>query len=90
MSTTDVLRAVARIASATHADMCNSVMGRGGNPARRFAMWALFRAGGRTHAEIAGRLQTTQSNVAVTLRRLRSQPSAEIAAWMAAWEDEFE
>lgn len=90
MSTTDVLRAVARIASATPADMCNSVMGRGGNPARRFAMWALFRAGGRTHAEIAVRLQTTPSNVAVTIRRLRSRPSAQIAAWIAAWEDEFE
>ena len=60
--------------------------GRGGNPARRFLMWALADGALMSQVEIARRLGVTPPHVCRVLGQLgRAAPTGPIAAWLSAW-----
>jgi hypothetical protein len=60
--------------------------GPGGNPAKRFLIWALWRGALLTHVAIGRRLGMTGGHVGRVLSRLRQGQLAEpITAWQAAW-----
>jgi putative transposase len=79
----DVLEEVARVAGCTVAAVKERKMGPGANPARRLAVWALSRAQGYSHREIAGALGMSEGEVAKVLWRLRrGPPRAPLAGWV--------
>ena len=60
--------------------------GRGANPARRFAIWALYRGAGIKQREIAKLLNVTLYQVSKLLSRLRNDDVTEpVAGWMNQW-----
>ena len=84
-----VIRLVEEFADASWSEICRSRQGRGGNPLRRFAIWALRRCAGQTpcsHRDIAKLLDTTPGAVNQALLRLRSRKEA---AKVREWEEKF-
>lgn len=60
--------------------------GRGANPARRFAIWALDRRRGSTHLEISRLLNVSPRQVSRVLGCLRDHPVHEpVRGWMESW-----
>ena len=83
-----VLIEVLEVTGAEEGDLDRSVRGRGGNPVRRFAVWALDRETTLTQAEIGELLGMAAGNVRVTLSQLRRQGAAVAEPdrqWMAVW-----
>lgn len=87
-SAESVLVEVLEVTGAEEDDLDRSVRGRGGNPVRRFAVWALDRETTLTQAEIGGLLGMSAANVQTTLAQLR-RPGAVVAEldrqWMEVW-----
>lgn len=80
----EVLRRVAQEAGCSVTALKRSEMGRGANPARRLAVWALSRAQGYAHREIAAALGMREGQVAKVLWQLRREPPRSLLArWMA-------
>jgi len=81
-----VIADVCRMTGASEQQLFDRRSGPRANPERRFAVWALYRATGCKHREIAERLNVTQNQVARLLSRLRRDDVAEpLAGWMADW-----
>jgi DNA-directed RNA polymerase specialized sigma24 family protein len=79
----EVLNQVALQAGCSVAALRQRVMGPGANPARRLAVWALSRAQGYSHGEIAAALRMSEGQVAKVLHRLRHEtPRAPLSDWM--------
>ncbi len=84
----EVLDAVCQLAGVSEERLQRSVHGRGANPARRMAAWALSVSTNLTHLEIGDRLAMSGSHVANVLLRLRRSPPPVIRGWMTWWEAE--
>lgn len=81
---------LARVSALTGVEaeaLAEGVRGRRGNPARRFAIWALARGTTLTHKQIGALLGMTPAHVSQTLTGTRtSEPGPALAGWMAAWD----
>lgn len=84
MNTADgVLRAVAEIAGCPVTDLKRAQLGRGANPARRLAVWALAQEQAYSHGEIGAVLGMSEGQVGKVLSRLRRDRAAQpLASWM--------
>jgi hypothetical protein len=82
----EVLEEVCRMTGASIEEIRQTERGPCANPARRFAIWALYRGAGLMHREIAHKLDVPQYQVSRLLSRMRrpgvSQP---LRRWMDAW-----
>jgi putative transposase len=65
----ELVEAICQITGATRERLKESVRGRGGNPERRFAVWALQTSTYMTHREVGGVLGMTLHHVAREARR---------------------
>jgi putative transposase len=82
----EVLAKVCRMTGASEGELRAREKGRGANPARRFAIWALYRGAGIKQREIAKRLNVTLYQVSKLLSRLRNEEASEpVAGWMNKW-----
>ena len=82
--------ALARVCATTGVDeqqLRTSVVGRGANPARRFAVWALSRHTSLTQQQIGRELLMSTAQVANVLRHLRQRTSDEIKGWQDGWSE---
>ena len=85
VSVSHVLKRVALQAGCSVASLKQPKMGRGANPARRVAVWALSRAPGYSHREIANALDMSEGQVAKVLWRMRQElPTPPLSIWMEA------
>jgi len=81
-----VLAEVCRLTGSNREELQRSARGRGANPARRFAAWALSRSTRQPLREVAEVLHMSQRQIACLLHRIRSgQVSSEVRTWIAAW-----
>jgi putative transposase len=81
----EALARVRRITGATEAMLLERKYGPAANPARRFAIWALYRRGVKQR-EIAERMRTTYYQVSRLLSRLRNEKAREpLRRWMQDW-----
>jgi REP element-mobilizing transposase RayT len=82
----EVMAEVCRITRASEEQLLLRELGPRANPARRFAVWALYRGAGMKQRDIAKRLRVPYYQVSKTLSRLRkggaSQP---LRGWMREW-----
>ncbi|MGC3998777.1 MAG: transposase [Anaeromyxobacter sp.] len=85
-SVDQVLREVARIAGCSMAELKRPAMGRGANPGRRLAVYALSRAQAYPHDEIARVLGMSTGQVAKVLWALRHHPGPPLHDWLAELE----
>ena len=69
MTVEELVEAICQITGATRERLKESVRGRGGNPERRFAVWALQTSTYMTHREVGGVLGMTLHHVAREARR---------------------
>ncbi len=82
----DVLLRVAAVTGVTRKDLPVAIRGRRGNPARRFAAWALSVETTLTQATIGEQLGMSPAQVAQVLGKVRrGEASKEIEAWRARW-----
>ena len=85
-SVDEILARVIDHTGTTHLRLSNAGRGRIGNPARRFAVWALAKERDMQYAEIGRLLDMTPSQVAVTLARLKKDSSSPVVVrWMETW-----
>lgn len=81
----EALARVRRITRATEAMLLERKYGPAANPARRFAIWALYRRGVKQR-EIAERMRTTYYQVSRLLGRLRNEKARDpLRRWMQDW-----
>lgn len=85
-SLSSTLDVVCEITGATRQELKQSRHGRGAQPERRFAVWALARATTATQGEIGRALEMSASQVGVILHRLRGKRSPKIDGWIARFE----
>jgi len=82
----DVLARVCELTGVTRQALGQPVRGRGGNPARRFAIWALTRETTLSHVRIGELFGMSGAHVAQVLSTVRkAEPGPEIEAWKQAW-----
>lgn len=81
----NLLAEVARIAGVKPEMLKRGVMGRRGNPARRFAVWALKQSTFLTQKQIGQVLGMSESHVSRDLGRARTN----MQEWIEAWEEVF-
>ena len=82
----EVIAAVVTVTGADRAILTSTRRGRGGNPARRFAVWALRRATDLGAADIGALLCMSANQVGAVLWRLRHHPvKPPLDRWIAAW-----
>lgn len=86
-----VLVDVLELTGADESELDLSVLGPGGNPVRRFALWALDRETTLTQSEMGELLGMSPANVAVSLRRLRREQDvrAPVREWMDLWVEHY-
>ncbi len=84
-----VLRRVRSLTAVGAAELERAERGRGANPARRFAVWALVRDGLLSYRQVGELLAMSAVQVGHTMRALRGRPSAELGAWIDAWEEKY-
>ena len=82
----ELVAAILEVTGERRAVLSQSVQGRVGNPARRFAVWALSRDSGLSQTEIGGVVGMAVPQVSQTLRRVGSSPPEPIASWIETWE----
>ncbi len=66
----EVLRMIRAVTGSSDRQLKEVAMGRGANPARRFAVWAVVRRGGASHWQAATLLGMSRAQVANVLQRL--------------------
>ncbi len=82
----DILAAVTALTDVSMDDLMRSHHGRGANPARRLAVWALARASTLSNAEIAHLMGMTTNQANLVLSRIRTRrQSAQFNRWKDAW-----
>ncbi|MBI5508876.1 MAG: transposase [Deltaproteobacteria bacterium] len=82
----EVLSEVLQITGSDPRTLTRSARGRRGNPARRFALWALRQETDLTHVQIGRLLELSESHASHLLRRIRSRPPEPLAQWISEWE----
>ncbi len=81
-----VLARVRDITGASQEDLMCQELGPRANPARRFAIWALYRSSGLTHRELGEILDVPYGQVANLLSRMRRQEVQQpVRGWMDEW-----
>ncbi len=80
-----VLDAVLEIAGAHRRELTRSVQGRGGNPVRRFAAWALSQESNLTQVEIGALLGMSETHVSHVVRRMAASCREPLEEWMNIW-----
>lgn len=91
--TTDVesvLEAVCRITGVDRAALTVKERGRGANPARRFAAWALARSTPLNNVEIARALEMAPAQIQNLLSRMRRGTPEPLASWRKVWFEDGE
>jgi REP element-mobilizing transposase RayT len=84
----EVLVEVCKLTGLNLKEILTSRRGKGANPARRFAVWALHQSTTCTQKEIAGTLEMPFSQVTSLLSRFRHrEQSVTIRKWMETWHD---
>lgn len=83
-----VLERVEKITGVSRREILTARSGRGANPARRYAVWALAESTRLTCAQIGKELGMTEGHVSKTLRRWRESSGAKLSSWIAAWHNE--
>ena len=81
----DVLTRIVAHTGVGPKEIRRTIRGRGGNPARRFAVWALARATMLTQAAIGEQLQLSPTRVANILATIEQTSDERVQAWMAQW-----
>jgi len=85
----EVLQEVTRITGVGVAELRRKEMGPRANPARRFAIWALYRGARITQREISDVLNVSYNQVVKLLARMRKQGLKKmkepIKGWMNSW-----
>jgi len=82
----EVLSEVLQLTGIERGELARSVRGRDGNPARRFALWALARDTNLTQTQVGAALGMSETHVSHMLRRFGARPKEPMASWMSAWE----
>ncbi len=82
------LKDVSVVTSSKPKDLKRSAMGPRANPARRFAVWALWNTRLLTHRQIARTLDMSVNHVSKLLSRLKKDFPEPLVGWRKAWEDE--
>jgi REP element-mobilizing transposase RayT len=86
-----VFREVRRITGLSDKEILVARPGRGGNPARRFLVWALRRGKRMSHSAIGELLSMTPDHVTKMLSRLRRDDVGEpIGGWQRKWQTDVE
>ena len=86
----DVIKDVCELTGKASEELLIAARGRGANPARRFAVWALRRSTTCTAREIAEILQMSTSQVEQLLNRSKHGPAGtELTIWMDWWLSEI-
>jgi hypothetical protein len=85
----EVIDEVIRITGVSIAELRQKAMGPRANPARRFAIWALYRGAGMTQREISRMLDVSYYQVVKLLGRMRKQGlknmKEPIKGWANSW-----
>ena len=80
------LRRVCEKTGSKKAEIKRSVMGPRANPARRFAVWALWKTGLLTHRQIGEALGMSTVHVSKQLSRMGKDFPESLKAWRKDWE----
>ncbi len=81
-----LLANISEITGADYTQLRETRMGQRGNPARKFAAWALRESTSLTYGEIGALLEIHADQVGNLLRRLEKEaPHPEIRKWQQAW-----
>jgi len=80
-----VIDEVAELAGVAELALLEPTRGRGGNPARRFAVWALRRSTVLTLAAIGERLRMSLQSAAKSDDRVEREATGDVVRWKAAW-----
>ena len=84
----ELIERVVAVTGVSQDELRHTPVGRGANPARRFAVWMLGRLPTTTHPEIGQLLGMTTKQVANVLYRLRTRETPkELRRWREAIED---
>ena len=82
----EVLARVSDLTGVTRDALAKPIRGRKGNPARRFAIWALTQRTTLSHVRIGELFGMSGAHVAQVLFTVRkAEPGPEIEAWKRAW-----
>jgi putative transposase len=82
----EVIQEVCRITGSTLDQLLVRTHGPAANPARRFAVWALYRGAGMKQREIAKRMKASYYQVSKLLSRTRrAKLNDPLRAWMDDW-----
>ena len=81
----EAFRRVEAVTKATRDEILASRKGPGGNPAKRFAAWALTNSTLFSHTQVGRLLGMSAPHVAVAVRRVGHQPKGVVATWMEEW-----
>ncbi len=85
----EVLQEIMEVTGMSLSALCRKEMGPGANPARRFAIWALYRAADITQREIGKLLDVSHYQVGKVLGRMRKQGvrglSEPAKGWVNSW-----
>ena len=80
-----------KISGATPGELRRSVRGRGGNLARRLAVWALRDVSRLTYSEIGDRLGISPDNAAKVYSRISTAPErSPLHAWIDACREQLQ
>jgi REP element-mobilizing transposase RayT len=79
---------ICQITGAPRDRLKQSIRGRGGNPERRFAAWALHRTTRMTHREIGRLLKMSAVHVAKDIERTTANPGI-LEAWFKQWRAKY-
>ena len=92
----EVLRRVREITGASGRELQRRKMGRGGNPVRRFAVWALSSDTNLTQRQIGQHLGMREGHVTMALQRARGEiesrtrlPDSDLQRWAELWFEEM-
>ena len=87
MSTEKALMEVCRLTGASLENIRRTQRGRGANPERRFAAWALMRSTNCSQREVAGLLRMPHRQVESLLHRIRTgKQGRDLLAWISVWQ----
>ena len=81
----ETLREVKELTGSSLAELRRPGMGPGANPARRFAVWALWETRMLTHAQIGKALVMSTMHVSKVLSRLKHVVPSPIDVWQKKW-----
>jgi REP element-mobilizing transposase RayT len=82
----EVLHRVCAIANVPRQQLRDGQKGRGGNPPRRFAVWALDRYTTLSQREIGELVGCRTNHISQMVWRMRRSTTGKVAAWIELWE----